>query len=176
MSVVHRREHGLEAGIDFDGEGKNLRNLLIAHGDPQHQAAMGGGILLVEDEVAEAVSNPMIVIFFERLHHMRVATHDEVRACVDHLVGKFHLVARRLQSVFHAPMWAHNHQVRQGPRKADVRQRLRRVQPRHTRAIHTCRRFFGVDVYVGEEGDAQAAHTYQKRVMRRQDVLPRATV
>ena len=71
-------------------------------------------------------------------------------------------------------MRAHNHQVRQGPGKADVRQRLRGVEPRHARAIHTRRRFLGVNVHVGEKGDAQAAHMHQQRVMRRQDVLPRA--
>ena len=116
----------------------------------------------------------MIVVLFQRLYYVRVAAHNDVRARVDHLVGKLHLVARRLQSVFHAPMRAHDDQVRQGPRKADVSQRLRGVQPRHARAIHSRRRFFGVNIHIGKEGDAQAAHIYQERVMRCQNVLSRA--
>ena len=132
------------------------------------------GILLVENEVAEAVGNPMVVVFFQGLHHVRVAADNQVRACVDHLVGKFHLLVGRAQSVLHAPVRAHDHQVRQGPRKTDVRERLRGVQPRYARAIHARRCFLGIDVHIGEKGDPQATHAHQQRVMGRQNILPGA--
>ena len=70
-------------------------------------------------------------------------------------------------------MRAHNHKVGQGAGKADVRQCLRGVQPRHSGAIHARRRLLGVNIHIGEKGDAQAAHVYEQRIMRRQNVLSR---
>ena len=150
-----RREYGLKAGVNIDGNGSNVDDVLIAHRRFQHQAAMRVGTLLVENKVAEAVSNPVIVVLSR-------ATAPRADGCPRSCPRPHR------SSGGQAPLgraWASrriphpNAGTRppgpQGAAPSGCPPAPARGQATPRLGDHTCRRFLGVNVHVGEESDAE---------------------
>jgi len=93
--------------VDGDDEGLSMRHLM-----------------LVENEVSQAVNDQAISVSFNSLDYMGVMTQYDIRTLVNELSAEFHLFRGRMIEMLGSPVQRDDQEIECGPILVDISQYL----------------------------------------------------